>query len=239
VSIPGLLIGSGVLLALIFVLMDDTWAAATNISLISAIMVLSIVVLTGYAGQLSLGQWALAGCGALIAGSFVLRFDMPTELAMPLGVLLTIVLTGLRLRTRSVNLAIVRSGSATRSRVSCSRLDWIGAGSAVRSTAAPQWGAPAWPHRRRQCLPSQRWAAVTGCVRARRPGGMNLRRCAPANLMRCARGAPRHPRDRVRREAPPSRCQRASPGSPASCTASAPARSYEQFSPLQSIFSVG
>ena len=110
-SIPGLLIGSGVLLALIFVLMDDTWAAATNISLTSAIIVLSIVVLTGYAGQLSLGQWALAGCGALIAGSFVLRFDMAMELAIPLGVLLTIPI-GLifalpALRTRGVNLAIV------------------------------------------------------------------------------------------------------------------------------------
>ena len=34
-------------------------------------MILSIVVLTGYAGQISLAQWALAGIGALIAGRFV------------------------------------------------------------------------------------------------------------------------------------------------------------------------
>ena len=75
VSIPGLLIGCGAVLLVLFTVMDESWAAATNISIISAIIVLSIVVLTGYAGQLSLGQWALAGCGALIAGSFVLRLD--------------------------------------------------------------------------------------------------------------------------------------------------------------------
>ena len=59
--------------------MDDRWATATYISGISAIVVLSIVVLTGYAGQLSLGQWALAGMGALIAGNLVLRLDFPSK----------------------------------------------------------------------------------------------------------------------------------------------------------------
>ena len=47
-------------------------------------MILSIVVLTGYAGQISLAQWALAGIGALIAGRFV-RADVPVELAIVLG----------------------------------------------------------------------------------------------------------------------------------------------------------
>ena len=51
--------------------MDDAWAQATYISLASGVMILSIVVLTGYAGQISLAQWALAGIGALIAGRFV------------------------------------------------------------------------------------------------------------------------------------------------------------------------
>ena len=112
--------------------MDDRWAAATNISLISAIVVLSIVVLTGYAGQFSLGQWALAGCGALIAGSFVLRLDFPFELAIPLGVLLTIPVGLLfalpALRTRGVNLAIVTLGLGfTIQAVVFANGDWIGA----------------------------------------------------------------------------------------------------------------
>ena len=41
-------------------------------------MILSIVVLTGYAGQISLAQWAFAGIGALFAGRFV-RADVPSS----------------------------------------------------------------------------------------------------------------------------------------------------------------
>ena len=121
--------------------MDESWAAATNISIISAIIVLSIVVLTGYAGQLSLGQWALAGCGALIAGSFVLRLDVPMELAIPLGVLLTIPVGLLfalpALRTRGVNLAIVTLGLGfTIQAVVFVKSDWIGEGSTAARASA-------------------------------------------------------------------------------------------------------
>ena len=76
-------------------------------------MILSIVVLTGYAGQISLAQWALAGIGALIAGRLV-RADVPIELAIVLGILLTIpvglVFALPALRTRGVNLAVVTLG---------------------------------------------------------------------------------------------------------------------------------
>ena len=93
--------------------MDEAWAQATYISLATAIMILSIVVLTGYAGQISLAQWALAGIGALIAGRFV-RADVPVELAIVLGILLTIpvglVFAVPALRTRGVNLAVVTLG---------------------------------------------------------------------------------------------------------------------------------
>jgi sulfate-transporting ATPase len=76
-------------------------------------MILSIVVLTGYAGQISLAQWAFAGIGALIAGRFV-HAGLPVEVAIVLGVLLTIPV-GLAialpaLRTRGVNLAVVTLG---------------------------------------------------------------------------------------------------------------------------------
>ena len=133
VSVPGLLIGCGAVLLVLFTVMDESWAAATNISIISAIIVLSIVVLTGYAGQLSLGQWALAGCGALIVGSLVLRLDMPMEFAIPLGVLLTIPVGLLfalpALRTRGVNLAIVTLGLGfTIQAVVFVKSDWIGEG---------------------------------------------------------------------------------------------------------------
>ncbi|HET6948908.1 MAG TPA: ATP-binding cassette domain-containing protein [Acidimicrobiales bacterium] len=113
INIRGVLLASAIVAALLFGVMDEAWAQATYISLASAVMILSIVVLTGYAGQISLAQWALAGIGALIAGRFV-HADMPVELAIVLGVLLTIPV-GLAfaipaLRTRGVNLAVVTLG---------------------------------------------------------------------------------------------------------------------------------
>ncbi|GIU88549.1 MAG: ABC transporter [Acidimicrobiia bacterium] len=113
ISVRGLLLASALAFALLFGVMDDDWAQATYISIATGIMVLSIVVLTGYAGQISLAQWALAGIGALIAGRFV-RAGVPTELAILLGVVLTIpvglVFAIPALRTRGVNLAVVSLG---------------------------------------------------------------------------------------------------------------------------------
>ena len=113
INIRGVLLGGAVTLALLFGVMDEAWASATYISLASAVMILSIVVLTGYAGQISLAQWALAGIGALIAGRFV-RAGVPVELAILLGILLTIpvglVFALPALRTRGVNLAVVTLG---------------------------------------------------------------------------------------------------------------------------------
>jgi sulfate-transporting ATPase len=113
ISPRGVLLGAAAALALLFGVMDETWAQATYISLASAVMILSVVVLTGYAGQISLAQWALAGVGALIAGQFV-RAGVSTELAILLGILLTIpvglVFALPALRTRGVNLAVVTLG---------------------------------------------------------------------------------------------------------------------------------
>ena len=93
-------------------------------------MILSIVVLTGYAGQISLAQWALAGIGALIAGRFV-HADVPIELAIVLGILLTIpvglVFALPALRTRGVNLAVVTLG-----------LGFLGVGGRVRQPELPR-----------------------------------------------------------------------------------------------------
>ncbi len=113
INVRGVLLGSAIVVALLFGVMDDKWAQATYISLAGGVMILSIVVLTGYAGQISLAQWAFAGIGALISGRFV-RADVPIELAIVLGVLLTM-LVGLAfalpaLRTRGVNLAVVTLG---------------------------------------------------------------------------------------------------------------------------------
>lgn len=109
----GLIIASAIMLALLTLVFDIEWQIATYISITVGVMILSIVVLTGYAGQISLAQWTLGGVGALIAGQLI-RADVPTELAIVGGVLLTIPV-GLifalpALRTRGVNLAVVTLG---------------------------------------------------------------------------------------------------------------------------------
>jgi ABC-type branched-subunit amino acid transport system ATPase component/ABC-type branched-subunit amino acid transport system permease subunit len=113
VSPQAIVLASAIFLAVLFLVMDEAWAAATYTSLATAVMILSIVVLTGFAGQISLAQWALGGIGALIAGRLV-RADVPIELAILLGILLTIpvglVFALPALRTRGVNLAVVTLG---------------------------------------------------------------------------------------------------------------------------------
>src|SRR2546430_15824470 len=40
----------------------------SSVIVVYAIVAVSLVVLTGWAGQISLGQWGIAGVGALVAG---------------------------------------------------------------------------------------------------------------------------------------------------------------------------
>ena len=100
------------------------WVAAATTTLIAATICLSLVVVTGYTGQLSLAQYALAGIGAYIAsraasgGELIELFSfgrVDFEVALVLGVVLAVpigLLVGLpALRTRGVNLAIATLGS--------------------------------------------------------------------------------------------------------------------------------
>jgi sulfate-transporting ATPase len=131
VSWQGVAIATFGIMLLDFGVFDDRWTAALSVSLSAAVMVASIVVLTGFAGQLSLGQWALGGIGALIAGRLVQAAGWPTELAIVAGILLTVpagLLFALpALRTRGVNLAVVTLGLGfTVSQVVFANPNWIG-----------------------------------------------------------------------------------------------------------------
>ena len=102
--------------AIVFVMLTKQakWIDAITVSLGVAIVLLSIVVLTGYAGQLSLAQYAIAGFGAYVAGRLVAVFDIPFPLALLAGVAAAVPLGfifGLpAVRTRGINLAIVTLG---------------------------------------------------------------------------------------------------------------------------------
>jgi len=109
-NLKGLAIASAVFLGLLFFVMDGQWATAAFISLTAGVMILSVVVVTGFAGQISLGQWAIAGVAALIGGRLI-RAGFSTELAIVIAIVCTIpigILFALpALRTRGVNLAVV------------------------------------------------------------------------------------------------------------------------------------
>ena len=90
------------------------WYVPVIISTTFAIVGLSIVVLTGYTGQLSLAQFALAGIGAFTAAKLAAGSGWRFEPALIAGVLVAMAvgfLFGLpALRTRGVNLAVITFG---------------------------------------------------------------------------------------------------------------------------------
>ena len=94
----------------------ESWVAAVTTSGIIAIIALSAVVVTGYAGQLSLAQYALAGFGALISSRMADEWGVPFFYALVVAILVTIPL-GLivalpAVRARGVNLAVATLGLA-------------------------------------------------------------------------------------------------------------------------------
>ncbi len=107
----GLAAGLAVLAAAV---LPTDWNVALVSSMSAAMIALSVVVVTGYAGQLSLAQFALGGVGAFTAGRLVSNHGWPFEAAVPLGVAAAVAVGfvfGLpALRTRGVNLAVVTLG---------------------------------------------------------------------------------------------------------------------------------
>jgi ABC-type branched-subunit amino acid transport system ATPase component/ABC-type branched-subunit amino acid transport system permease subunit len=110
---PVPLLVSVVLGVVVLLTMPLDWSIDATTSITWALMMLSVVVLTGYAGQLSLAQFALGGVGALITARFAAH-GIPLPLTALIGLAGTVVVgvvLGLpALRTRGVNLAVVTLG---------------------------------------------------------------------------------------------------------------------------------
>jgi ABC-type branched-subunit amino acid transport system ATPase component/ABC-type branched-subunit amino acid transport system permease subunit len=105
----------GALLGVVLLsIMTPIWIDAITVTLCVAVIALSIVVLTGYTGQLSLAQFAFAGFGAWVGGRLLATTDLPFWLGCLIGIAATVplgVLFGLpAVRTRGINLAIVTLG---------------------------------------------------------------------------------------------------------------------------------
>ncbi|EIV94798.1 ATP-binding cassette domain-containing protein [Frankia sp. QA3] len=97
-------------------LLPAGWVNALQLQMIVAIILMSFVVVTGYAGQVSLVQIGFAGVGALMTAWLVADHGWPFWLAALAGVLAVVpvgIVVGLGgLRTRGVHLAILTLGLA-------------------------------------------------------------------------------------------------------------------------------
>jgi sulfate-transporting ATPase len=113
---PRIFIPAVVGMALVIILLPQSWELAVTTSIIAAILCVSVVIITGYAGQLSLAQLALAGAGGFVATRLAATQDIPFVGACIIGIIAAVpvgLIVGLpALRTRGVNLAIVTFGLA-------------------------------------------------------------------------------------------------------------------------------
>ncbi len=114
-----------------------------------AIAGLSLNMLTGYAGQISLGQYAFVGVGAfttgIVTGVNDLRLPWLAGLAASavMGGVIAFVVGLPALRLRGLYLAVVTIGVAYAAYQSVFRIDAIGGGSAGKTVPRPYFGAQA------------------------------------------------------------------------------------------------
>src|SRR5437870_462844 len=98
-------------LALPPLLLDATWNATLSLALIYALMGLSVVVLTGFVGQLSLMPATFVGVGAYTSGRLVTSLATPFWGAVPLAAAIVVpfalVIGMIALRLRGLYLAIM------------------------------------------------------------------------------------------------------------------------------------
>jgi ABC-type branched-subunit amino acid transport system ATPase component/branched-subunit amino acid ABC-type transport system permease component len=97
-------------MAAALIVVPPEWSAALTVTLAFAVIALSVVVITGYAGQLSLAQYILAGVGALAAARLSANWHFPFLAALLGALIITAALGALlalpSLRARGVSLAV-------------------------------------------------------------------------------------------------------------------------------------
>jgi ABC-type branched-subunit amino acid transport system ATPase component/ABC-type branched-subunit amino acid transport system permease subunit len=103
-----------VLACVVTVVLPNSWSISFTVTVAMAIVCLSVLVVTGYAGQLSLGGYVIGAMGAWVAAKLMSGANVPFDLAFVIGVIaamaIGLVLGLPSLRTRGVNLAITTLG---------------------------------------------------------------------------------------------------------------------------------
>ena len=141
----GRMAGYGALIAVAFwltVFAPFQYRAGMQNSMIGVILALSLVVVTGYVGQISLMQMALAGIGAFSVASFGTQAQMPLPVALPLavavGVGFGLIAAIPSLRTRGASLAIVTLASGLAiGEIFFKRPGWFGLDRGVKTADPP------------------------------------------------------------------------------------------------------
>ena len=104
-----------VLMVLLGFVLPVQWILPTAVTLVAMLFCLSVLVVAGYGGQLSLAQYVIGGLAALVTAQLAGgTAHWPFVLAAPAGVAVAVAVGGLMgipaLRTRGITLAIVTLG---------------------------------------------------------------------------------------------------------------------------------
>lgn len=111
---PSIVIPAVTIVGLVIAAVPAPWLLALSTAIPMALIALSVVVITGYAGQISLAQLSIAGVGALSAADAAHFWGAPFPAAVVFGAL-TAAAVGLviglpALRVRGMSLAVVTIG---------------------------------------------------------------------------------------------------------------------------------
>jgi branched-subunit amino acid ABC-type transport system permease component len=125
-------IGIALLIVFVFFIMGEYWVQATTQGLIYSLIFLSITIITGIGGMVSLAQAAFVSGGALFAGMLIQRYGLPWFPALLCAVLacvlfgVLVALTSLRLN--GIALALSTLALAFVSSDLLFQLNWLGNG---------------------------------------------------------------------------------------------------------------
>jgi branched-subunit amino acid ABC-type transport system permease component len=115
-TLLSLIVFGGLALVPILASQSPSWLIAMTTGMVQAIIFLSIVILTGYSGQISLGHTAFMGLSAYAAGHLVADAGVPIWLAFVLGALVSVPVGGLigviAVRLQGLFLALMTLGLA-------------------------------------------------------------------------------------------------------------------------------
>lgn len=137
-------VGIVVLLALATAVLPGYWISLLSLSLVYSLVALSLVLLTGHVGQISLAQGSMLGISAFTTATLVEIHSLPFGVALAVAVAVSVVLgvvVGLpALRLQGLALAIATWSFALFAERYVLRQSWLAGGQGGRSIAPPKIG---------------------------------------------------------------------------------------------------